>query len=412
MRLEKYKQETWLCNHCAMCAETVNDESGWYKTCPVYRQLGFEDSSARGHNTIAFYLLEGSLKYSKELADCIYKCTICAACEEACKPLGNMVASIGGSALKTMLPSIMSALGEALEPIHSIDIMEAMRADCVALGLQPEPVKKMAASTERNYNPYEEPHANRLKWAEGLDIPQTADTVLFVGCTPSYKRQEIAVSTAKILKSAGTKFAVLPDEWCCGSSLLRTGNVDMAEKMIRHNVDLLKEKRVKSLVTTCAEGYMAISRDWPKIAGELPFKVLHISEFLAQLISAGKIKFKHRINSKVTYHDPCHLGRVMSVYEEPRAVLKAIPGIELVEMYPTKHAAWCCGAGGGVKDSNPDLALDIGTEKIPLIKETGASVLASSCPFCKANFMDVIDKAKEPIQVKDITELVAESMGV
>jgi len=102
----------------------------------------------------------------------------------------------------------------------------------------------------------------------------------------------------------------------------------------------------------------------------------------------------------------------MGIYDEPRAVLKAIPGIELVEIYPTKHAAWCCGAGGGLKHSNPDLALDVGAEKIPLIKETGASILASSCPFCKTNFMDVIERAKEPIQVKDVTELVAESMEV
>lgn len=412
MRLEKYREEAWTCNHCSMCTDTVCDESGFYRTCPVYRQLRFEDSSARGHNTIALYLLEGSLKYSKEVADCIYNCTTCASCEEICAPMSNMLALIGGSALKTMLPKILRPLGAEMEAVQSVGMVEAMRADCVDLGLQPEPLKKMAESTEKNYNPYEEPHASRTKWAQGLDIPETAETVLFVGCNTSYRRQEIATSTAKILRRAGVKFAVLPDEWCCGSPLLRNGNVDVAEKMIKHNVELLKEKKVKSLVTPCAEGYMAISKDWPKFAGELPFKVLHISEFLARLISDGKIKFKHPIKSKVTYHDPCHLGREMGIYDEPRAVLKAIPGVELVEMYPTKHAAWCCGAGGGLKDSNPDLGLDIGADKIPLIKETGASVLASACPFCKTNFMDVIERAKEPIEVKDLTELVAESVGV
>jgi len=412
MRLEKCAPEVWMCNHCSMCTETISDEAGWYRTCPVYRQLRFEDSSARGHNTIAFYLLEGSLQYSKRVADCVYDCTTCASCEEVCKPFGNVVAKIGGSNLKTMVPPIMSAFGAALDPLSSVEIVEAMRADCVDLGLQPEQVKRIAASTEENYNPYEEPHAYRLKWAEGLEIPQTADTVLFVGCTSSYIRQEIAISTAKILRGAGSKFAVLPDEWCCGSPLLRTGNVDLANKMVRHNVDLLKDNKIKTLVAICAEGYMAISRDWPKMAGELPFRVLHISQLLAELISAKKIRFKHPIKARVTYHDPCHLGRVMGVYDEPRAVLKAIPGIELVEVYPTKHAAWCCGAGGGLRDSNPGLALDIGAEKIPLIKETGASILTSSCPFCKANFMDVVEKAKEPIQVKDVTELVAQSMGV
>ncbi|MBA7599340.1 putative iron-sulfur-binding oxidoreductase FadF [subsurface metagenome] len=361
---------------------------------------------------MAFYLLEGSLKYSKEVADCIYNCTTCASCEEICKPMSNMIVQMGGSALKTMLPRVLSPLGAELEALQSVAIMEAMRADCVDLGLQPEPLKKTAESIEKNHNPYGEPQANRTKWAEGLDIPETADTVLFVGCSTAYRRQEIAKATVKILKRAGIKFAVLPDEWCCGSILLRNGNVDLAEKMIKHNMELLKEKKVKRLVTSCAEGYMGISKDWPRVAGELPFKVMHISELLAELISGRKIKFKKPVNLRVTYHDPCHLGREMDIYDEPRAVLKAIPGLELVEMYPTKHAAWCCGAGGGVKISNPDLALEIGAAKIPFIKETGATVLASACPFCKTHFIDVMERAKEPIEVKDITELVAEAMGV
>jgi len=361
---------------------------------------------------MAFYLLEGSLKYSKEVANCIYNCTTCASCEEICKPMSNMIVQIGGTALKTLLPRILSPLGAELEPIRSVAIVEAMRADCVDLGFQPEPLQKMAKNIEQNYNPYKEPHENRTKWAEGLDIPQTADTVLFVGCTTAYRRPEIAVATAKILKGAGVKFALLPDEWCCGSPLLRNGNVDLAEKMIKHNVDLLKERKVKRLVTSCAEGYMGISKDWPQVAGELPFHVLHMSQFLAELISRGKVRFKKPVNSKVTYHDPCHLGREMDIYDEPRAVLKSIPGIDLVEMYPTRHAAWCCGAGGGVKISNPELALDIGAAKIPFIKETGATVLASACPFCKTHFTDVMERAKEPIEVKDITELVAKAMGV
>jgi heterodisulfide reductase subunit D len=412
MRLEQCSQEVWMCNHCSMCTETVSDEAGWYRTCPVYGQLRFEDSSARGHNTVAFYLLEGSLKYSQRVAESVYACTTCASCEEVCSPFGNVVAKIGGSALKTMVPPIMGALGAEMDTLHTVEIVEAMRADCVDLGLQPEPLKKMAESTDKNGNPYGEPQSDRLKWAEGLDIPDAAETVLFVGCTPSYRTREIAQSTAKILKRAGVKFAVLPDEWCCGSPLLRAGNVDLGGKMIKHNVDLLAEKGVKRVIAPCAECYMAIARDWPKTAGALPFSVHHISEFLARLISARRIRFRNQIKSTVTYHDPCHLGRAMGIYDEPRSVLKAIPGVELVEMYPTGHAAWCCGAGGGMKASNPDLALDIGVEKVPLIVQKGASVLASSCPFCKTNFVDAMQKAKVSVTVKDLTELVAESMGV
>ncbi len=412
MRIDEYRREIWTCNHCAMCTGTVTDEGEFYKTCPVYEQLRFEDSSPRGHNIVAFYLLDGSLEYSREVADCAYNCTTCASCEEICKPMSNMIAQIGGSALKALLPRILQPLGAEMEPIQSVAIVEAMRADCVDLGLQPEPLKEMAASVEAQHNVYGEPHEGRIKWAEGLGLRETADTVLFVGCSVAYRRQEIAVASAKILAGAGLDFAVLADEWCCGSPMLRAGNVDVAATTIRHNVGLLKERGVKKVIVSCAEGYMAMRRDWPKFAGELPFAVEHITEYLAGLVGSRKLKLRNRINKKVTYHDPCHLGRAMGVYDGPRAILSAIPGVELVEMYPTRHAAWCCGAGGGLKVSNPELALDIGSTKIPLVEATGASVLVSSCPLCKTQFMDVFEKAGRQIEVKDITELVAESMGV
>ena len=244
MRLDEYKREAWLCNHCSMCSEAICDDGGFYRICPVYEQLEFDDNSARGHNTIALYLLDGSLEYSADVADCVYKCTTCALCEEVCKPMSSLLASIGGSALKTMLPRIMSPLGAEMDCIQSVAIVEAMRADCVDRGLQPEALKKLADSTDKNHNPYDEPHADRTKWAQGLDIPESADTVLFVGCNTAYRRPEIAAATARILKRARIKFAVLPDEWCCGSPLLRNGNVDLAQQMIEHNVGLLREKGV------------------------------------------------------------------------------------------------------------------------------------------------------------------------
>ncbi len=411
-RLEELKNETWLCNHCAMCTETICDEAGYYRTCPVYRQLRFEDNSAKGHNTIALYLLQGSLKYTQELSDCLYKCTTCATCEEICVPVGSISALMGGNELKTFLPEVVKPLGINLEPILSVKILKAMRADCVDLGIEPEPVKKMAESIRENNNPFNQPHVDRMKWAQGLDIPQEADTVLFVGCRPAYIRQEIAISTAKILKNAGIMFTVLPDEKCCGASLLGAGHVDLAEKVIKHNVDLLKKMKVKKVISICSDGCKSMQNDWPDIAGKLPFEVVHITELLCRLISEEKITFKNQINKRVTYHDPCHLGRGMKIYREPRAILNAIPGLDLVEMYPNKHGSWCCGAGGEVKLTNPDLALDIGTKKISLVKEIGASVLATSCPQCKTNFLDIIGSQKTPVEVKDVIELVAESMGI
>ncbi len=412
-RLSEWKNETWLCNHCSMCADTICDDAGYYGTCPVFRQLGFECNTAKGHNIIALYLLQGSLKYSEDLADCVFKCTTCGTCMEICAPGGSISALMGGTEFKDLVQDVTKPLGIKFEGIRSVDIIKAMRTDCVELGFAPEPIKKMAQSAEKNHNPYDWPHEDRMKWAKGLNISSSAETVLFVGCRQAYESPEIAVSTAKILKQAGVNFAVLPEERCCGASLLGTGNVAIAEKLIKHNMDLLKQAKAKKVISLCGDGYKVMSQAWPEITGEkLPFEIVHITELLEQLISDGKIIFKNPINEKVTYHDPCHLGRGMKIYQPPRNVLKAIPGIELVEMYPNKHASYCCGAGGGIKVSNPDLALAIGAEKIPLVKKTGASLLTTSCGYCRTNFLDVIEKDNAAIEVKDITELVAQSMGI
>lgn len=410
--LKKWKDETWLCNHCSMCADTICDDAGFYRTCPVYRQLGFENNTAKGHNIIALYLLQGSLKYTEDLADCVYKCTTCGTCQEICAPGGNISAQMGGTELKTFLVDAAGALGVTLEGIRSPDILKAMRADCVDLGLAPEPIKNMAESAKKNHNPYDWPHEDRMNWAEGLNIPTSGETVLFVGCRQAYQRPEMAVSTAKILKAAKYDFSILPDERCCGASLIGTGNVAIGHELIKHNVELLKKANVKRVISMCGDGYKVMKTVWPEVAGDLPFEVIHITELITQLIADGSIEFKKPINKKVTYHDPCHLGRGMKFYQPPRTVLKAIPGIELAEMYPNKHAAYCCGAGGGIKQSNPDLAMAIGAEKIPLVKKTGASTLVTSCSYCKTNFLDVIENEKAPIEVIDITELVAEAMGV
>ena len=411
--LKKWKDETWLCNHCSMCADTICDDAGFYRTCPVFRQLGFENNTAKGHNIIALYLLQGSVKYSADVADCVFKCTTCGTCQEICAPGGNITAQMGGTELKTFVINVVTPLGVELEGIRSPDIVKAMRADCVEMGLAPEPVKKMGESAEKNHNPYDWPHEDRMKWAEGLNIPTTGDTVMFVGCRQAYQRPEIAVSAAKILKAAGFALAIAPEERCCGASLLGTGNIAIAKKLISHNVDLLKKSGVRRVISLCGDGYRVMHQAWPEFTGgKLPFEVIHITELMAKLIAEGKIIFKNPINKTVTYHDPCHLGRGMKFYQPPRTVLEAIPGLKLVEMYPNKHASWCCGAGGGIKVSNPDLALAIGAEKIPLVKNTGASTLVTSCSYCKTNFLDVMKKEKAAIEVIDITELVAEAMGI
>jgi heterodisulfide reductase subunit D len=338
---------------------------------------------------IARGILDGGLRYSNGVADVLTYCTTCRNCVEAC----GAVDMITG------------------EPkINATTVTEAMRADVVNLGLTPEPYKRLSSRIEEDRNPYSEPKENRNTWAKGLDIPQKADIMLFVGCTLAYRRLEIPTATAKILKKLEVTFGILNDEWCCGSPLWRTGNLKLAEKMAQHNMEALKN--AKTVITSCAGCARALREDYPKILGNLPFEVLHFTEYLNRLVKEGKLKPEKKIVKKVTYHDPCHIGRHLGIFDEPREVLKSIPGVELREMSPTRENAWCCGAGGGVKISHPELAVEIATDRLKHAKEVGAETIVSSCPFCKTNLLDAIQKTGSNLEMLDITELVALSMGI
>lgn len=412
MKLKKQMDEAWLCNHCSMCSEMVCDEAGFYKVCPVYQVMEFEDYSARGHNTIALYLLEGSLKYSKEVSDVLFKCATCGICEEVCKPMGNAVAALGGSGLKSVLPDVLAPLGMELNPVKSVTIMEAMRADCVDQGLQPEALKTAAANLEKTGNADAKPAKDRAKWAEGLDLAAGSATVLFAGSTASYETPEVAQAAAKVLKSTGVRVSLLAGETDSGALMFRTGNTAVAEKLAKANVEALKAAGASEVIALSADDFFAMKTDWVKSCGELPFKVRHISQVLAELLAEGRLSLNAPLNMRVTYQDPCHLGRGMGVYRDPRDVIEAIPGVTFVDMYPTAHAAWCCGSCGGVPIADPALSMDLGKRKLPLVDNTGASVIVSTCPEVKAHMNKVLAQAGSSLKAKDLTELVAESMGV
>jgi heterodisulfide reductase subunit D len=284
-----------------------------------------------------------------------------------------------------------------------------MRADVVNLGLTPKSYVTLHSRIEKNRNPYGETDEKRTAWAEGLDVPfGKSDIIYFVGCTSSYRRKEIAEATVNILKKVGVPFTVLKDEWCCGSPLWRTGNLKLAEKMAQHNMEALKN--AKTVITSCAGCIRAFLKDYPEIVGDLPFEALHITEFLERLMDEGKIALKEPVAKKVTYHDPCHIGRELLIYDPPRNLLKAIPEIEFVEMRSIQENARCCGGGGGMKISNPNMAVHIATDRLNHAKEVGAKTIVSSCPFCKTNLLDAVKETSSDLEILDITELIAKSV--
>jgi heterodisulfide reductase subunit D len=217
------------------------------------------------------------------------------------------------------------------------------------------------------------------------------------------------------------------DEFCCGSPLIRTGQLEQVRYVVRHNVEALVAKGVKTVVFSCSGCYRTALLDWPRYYGELPFKLMHITQFVAQKIKEGKLKIKKAYNEVVTYHDPCHLGRHVGVFADPRFILKSIPGLRLVEMRRNKMNSRCCGAGGGVKAGIPELAMEIASTRLKEAQEAkdsspvrtagdraeeaieaGATTLTTACPFCYMNLSDGIKAKGLKLKMYDIVLLLYE----
>jgi Fe-S oxidoreductase len=188
-----------------------------------------------------------------------------------------------------------------------------------------------------------------------------------------------------------------------------TGQVDYARKIAEDNVKMFKESGIEKIITSCAGCYRALKDIYPKKFGiKHGIEVLHLPEFILRNLKNGTIKFKQNVNMKITYHDPCHIGRHMGMYKEPRAVLEEIPGIELVEMNRNKHNAWCCGSGGGVRSAFKDLSEFAARERIEEAKDTDASAIVSSCPFCLNQFKTNIKN--DEIKAYDISQLIEKTI--
>ncbi|WP_298501819.1 (Fe-S)-binding protein [uncultured Methanobrevibacter sp.] len=218
----------------------------------------------------------------------------------------------------------------------------------------------------------------------------------FRGCTAREKQTGIAQATECLLKKANVDYHVLEDEKCCGSVLLRTGFEDEARKQIQKNNEILKGEKI---LTSCAGCYKTLKDDYEGL------DVIHISQFLNELISKGKLEFSKR-DFDVTYHDSCHLGRHCEVFDEPREVIRSL--VNLVEMENIRENSLCCGAGGGVKSAYPEIANQMAKARIAQAKETNCDILITPCPFCKLNLenddLEVLDLCEFLVKYGEIDE--------
>ena len=275
-----------------------------------------------------------------------------------------------------------------------------------------KPVRTMCGSLAGEGNPLNEDRQKRGDWAKDHSVKTFAEgmeILYFVGCYFSYdvRLKKVAVATAGILNKAGVDFGILgAKESCCGESIRKTGDEDLFKRLATGNIKTFIDAGVKKILVSSPHCYHTLKNEYPEFM--VNFEVIHITQYLASLIDEGRLELNREYDKRVTYHDPCYLGRHNDIYEEPREVLKKIPGLELVEMVESRENSLCCGGGGGriwMETVKSERFSDL---RVDQAQAVGAQVLATSCPYCITNFEEsrLSLEPEDDIEIKDITEII------
>ncbi|WP_054697969.1 (Fe-S)-binding protein [Geotalea toluenoxydans] len=275
-------------------------------------------------------------------------------------------------------------------------------------------IRNVVASLTSEGNSLGGERTKRAEWANGLPVKTYKDgmeVLYFTGCYLSYdpRMRKVAAATAQILNKAGVEFGILGEkESCCGESIRKTGNEELFKKLAKENIKHFIDNGVKKVLVSSPHCYHTFKNEYPEFM--VHFEVVFISQFIAQLINEGRLTISKEFAKKVTYHDPCYLGRHNGIYDEPREVLQKVPGLELLEMADSREASLCCGGGGGriwMETPKEERFADL---RLRQAVDVGAEVLATSCPYCITNFTDSsLDLAEhEAVEIKDLTEIILE----
>lgn len=301
--------------------------------------------------------------------------------------------------------------------VQQIELGVSLRRIATEYGVFPAPVKSIrtiSAGLTAQGNPFGEERKNRADWAKGLSVKtftEGMEILYFPGCYPSYdpRMQRVARATVNILNTAGVDFGILGQkESCCGESIRKTGDEELFKRLARENIKTLIDNGVKKIVVSSPHCYHTFKNEYPEFM--VNFEVIHSSQYLFELIDEGRLEITKEYRKDITYHDPCYLGRHNGIYDEPREVLKKVPGLELDEMPDSRENSLCCGGGGGriwMETPKGERFSDLRLEQAIGV---GAKVLATCCPYCITNFEDsrVNMEYEGVLEIKDITEIIQE----
>ena len=424
MALNDYRPMMERCSSCAGCKfipfEKVQSLR-FAENCPSIGYYNFMTYSARGRFQLSQSLLDGRAELDDTVTEVIHSCTSCGYCDTGCK-----VTRYNLEVLDHNIEQKAYAVDNGKWLPGQKPVMDNLAAE-----------NSMIPGTKK---------AERTDWAKDLGMKdlfkEKGEVAFFAGCKYSYdpKLQETARTAAILLQGAGVDLGTLgAGDNCCTGRAGQMGFFKEFEKGATNNIKAFEAAGVTTIVTPCSDCYHAFKRQYVKLGMDV--KVLHVVEYVDQLIQEGKLKLTKAVPMTVTYHDPCHLGRlgepyipwegkekkiynqihtwepkrpryngIYGIYDAPRNILGAIPGLNLVEMERIREYAWCCGAGGGCSESNPEFSAWTAGERVAEANATGAEALVTACPWCKDNFVNAVDENGKTIEVLDIIELVRQAM--
>ncbi|HEV8640724.1 MAG TPA: heterodisulfide reductase-related iron-sulfur binding cluster [Methylomirabilota bacterium] len=312
----------------------------------------------------------------------------------------------------------MACVQECPAFIDIVDtIIDLRRYLALSEGALPSTAPQSLQNIQRAGNPWGLPASERLAWAHGLDVPlmepgKEVEYLYWVGCSASYdkRNQSIARSVVRILKAAGVSFAVMPEERCHGEVARRLGEEYLYQTVQQENVEALGRYRFRKVLTHCPHCFNTIKNEFPQFGGT--YEVVHHSVVINELLAAGRIKPKKALDATLAFHDSCYLGRYNGIMEAPRAVARALPGLRVIEMPRNRERGLCCGGGGGHMWMEVKSRKRVNIIRVEEALETEATMVGTACPFCLA-MIDLgrkVKGAEERLQVKDVSELVAESL--
>jgi Fe-S oxidoreductase len=418
MPLKDHLADMESCCRCSACKfiplEKITGQEH-SNTCPSISRHNFHSYSGGGRMGFGLGLIQGRVEYTPKTAEVVYNCQLCGACDVSCK---------------------YGMEFDVLEPLY------AVREECVLNGQGDPACEKLVKAMQAQAPLTVGSLGKRAEWHKGLKLKdymtEKAAVVYHAGCLASTDAAggKVAKAAASLLLKAGLDVGIAKDkELCCGGRSYEMGYRAAAMEQASLNVERFKQSGATELITGCAHCYQYYKVLYPKLGLDAGLKVTHITEKLAELVQQGVLKPKKAVDMTVTYHDPCHLGRLSEpwiawkgvqrerhmrvydpprtlrrgtngVYEPPRNLLESIPGIKLVEMDRVKEYAWCCGAGGGVRETNPEFAAWTAGERMQEAESTGAEALVTACPHC----VRTLSGGDSALKVYDVVEILNQAI--